>query len=423
MKVVYLVRGESTRDEYANVALPDGVERTVGTYKAEGGDLYFVGFTMQDDTLENARVLATLRDRLAGSSDVRVLRDEASAMFCEHLYPHFCRFEKGLREAITVATCAVQGNFSDPKVVNLEKNMTLEALNGLLFIDGEFIRRAKSIIQGKWFTRIQIKNLLDNQPETIIWNKLFSENDMPTYRENHNEIKDRRNDVMHYHKMTEGVFEHTRDILAIVNGEIDDYLERVRNDVLFPKAKAEDAKIAAQIIGDIYDDLQESARAFSNIGNLIGLSDSLKTAASAASSYLAKQFFDQQAFDHLAAEVFEDYSNAFESARDAFEAIGFGENSAVMNAAESAMHALSEYPLSADSIADYCQQHIPPEVFDSIRVTASESMNIMAERFSSSSSAHALEHGDHPGDSENTREGTGDSIRDVSGDQLGDDEQ
>lgn len=121
MRLSFLIQCNSTKNEYANASLPDGVTRAIGTYKAEGGDLFFISFSIEGDTIGNARVLAALRDSLPAGDNVRMLKDGASAKFCELLYPHFCRFEKGLREAITIATCAEQGNFDDPRVVEIEE--------------------------------------------------------------------------------------------------------------------------------------------------------------------------------------------------------------------------------------------------------------------------------------------------------------
>ena len=42
MKIAFLVRGEKTKNAFADASLPDGVLRKIGTYKADGGDLFFM---------------------------------------------------------------------------------------------------------------------------------------------------------------------------------------------------------------------------------------------------------------------------------------------------------------------------------------------------------------------------------------------
>lgn len=274
MKIAFLIRDEELKNAYAEIGLSDGVNRTVGTYKAEGGDLNFVTFSIEGDTIANARVLANLRDSLTASDDVRRLYDEASAKFCELLYPHLCKFEKGLRAAITVATCAEQGNFDDKRIVELEEHLTLEGLYNMLFIDRRFLAEARKLTNGS-FTRDDLLANLELLNERLLWDLLFGEEDMPTFCKNRAVIKDRRNDVMHYHKMSEATFDETRALLKEVNGEIDTYLNRVRDDVTYPKAKAENARVAAQIISETYDDMLEGIRSSMDIVALYDFGDQL----------------------------------------------------------------------------------------------------------------------------------------------------
>ena len=298
MKIAFLIRGSDIKDQLRNIALPEGVSRTIGTYQAEGGNLFFIHFSMDGNTLANARVLVKFRDILPNSGNVRILRDEASAKFCELLYPHFCRFEKSLREAITIATCAVQGNFDDKRVVEMEEQFILEALYEVLFFDSKFVREAKNYARNKTFTREQLKTALDALEEQILWNILFSDDDMPTFRERHLELKDRRNDVMHYHKMPEATFDDTRALLKKVNSEIDEYLDGIRSDVTYPKAKAQSAKVAAQLINENYADMLEGIRSSLGASGLLNLGDSYSEIARMAADSL-----DTSGFASIAQQV------------------------------------------------------------------------------------------------------------------------
>lgn len=256
MKLSFLLKGNGIKKQFVSFDLPGNVRRVIGTYKAEGGNLYFVDFISDGNNLGSAKILAQLRDQLPIDSNVRILHDGASAKFCEILYPHFCRFEKGLRGAITVAICAQQGNFDDERIIDLEEKYTLEHLYRTLFVDDKFLKAAKKLIDRNP-TKDSLKAELDALEEQILWNVLFSDQDMPTLRERRNDIRNRRNDVMHYHKMTEAVFDETRKLLERVNSEIATYHSRVRNDVNYPKANAESAKIAAQMISEKYADMLE----------------------------------------------------------------------------------------------------------------------------------------------------------------------
>ena len=272
MKIAFLIRGKVTRNQFSSIKLPKGVEKALGTYKAEGGDLFFVSYSIEGNTIGNAKILATLRDSLPTGDDIRVLSDEASAKFCELLYPYFCRFEKGLRTAITVATCAEQGNFDDKHVVELEEQLTLEALYAVLFVDGRYVKEIRNLTKGH-FTHEDLIAKLDSIEENLLWDMLFGADDMPTFRSRRMDVKNRRNDVMHYHRMTEEAFDETRELMRAVNSEIDAYLDRVRSDVTYPKVKAESARVAAQRINEAFADMLESVRASLDVSGMYDFSD------------------------------------------------------------------------------------------------------------------------------------------------------
>lgn len=402
MRLSFLIQCNSTKNEYANASLPDGVTRAIGTYKAEGGDLFFISFSIEGDTIGNARVLAALRDSLPAGDNVRMLKDGASAKFCELLYPHFCRFEKGLREAITIATCAEQGNFDDPRVVEIEEKLTLEALYAVLFYDSGLVKEARNLTKVRGpFTRNELKAMLDTLDENILWDVLFSDDDMPTFRERRIEIKDRRNDVMHYHKMTEVVFDETRDLMKRVNVEIDSYLERVKSDVAYPKAKAESARVAAQILGDTYADLLDSVQSSHDLSDVLDFSDrfgsisqflaaGIDTSDLASTMQVAKSISGVAGLSRAAREAVgkqtlgfsSDVLKALEAMHRSAPNIDLGQIGAMQSAAES-MKSLqanmnAQWADAFKGISDYYQCIMPTDVLDKLSLAASASMDFTA---------------------------------------------
>lgn len=417
MQLSFLIRDNDTKNEYASVILPDGVARTIGTYKAEGGDLFFISFAMDGNTIGNARILATLRDSLPTGNNVRTLKDGASAKFCELLYPHFCRFEKGLREAITIASCAEQGNFDDPRVVELEEKLTLEALYTVLFYDSGFVKETKNYAKGSGpFTRDELKAILDSLDERILWDVLFSDEDMPTFREQRIEIKDRRNDVMHYHKMAESSYDETRDLMKRVNAEIDYYLERIKNDVAYPKAKAESARVAAQMLGETYADMLENIRssldfsAMYDFGDqLSGISQLFADSADVGGFASAVQAANdlngginlaraaQQAMDTQALGLTSGVASALESMQANLPKIDLGHIGAIQSAMESLklmqVSITAQWADTFKGVSDYYQHIIPSDAFDSLRLAASTSMDFTAGLGVGSALTRAIESG------------------------------
>ncbi len=409
MKIAFLVRGEDVKNQFSGHELPDGVKRTVGIYKAEGGDLFFVSYSIDGNTIGNARVLASLRDKLPLNKDVRVLRDEASGKFCELLYPHFCRFEKGLREAITVATCAEQGNFDEKRVVELEEKLTLETLYMALFVDSKFVKEARNLTKSS-FTRDQLIEMLGSLDESLLWNVLFSIDDMPTFRDRHIEIKDLRNDVMHYHKMDEATYEDAKALLKAVNNEIDDYLDKVRSDVSYPRGKAGNARMAAQMINESYASMLEDIRSsldasglagaigsYSDISNIIA--SSLETSGYTGIMQQIADMAADMSFANPAMQLFGDQSlSAFglsSSTAKALEAmkvnlphidVGVGISNldngisgSTKAAIEVAQSALSTSMLdSVKGISAYYNQLIPPGTANALKLATSASLGFSA---------------------------------------------
>lgn len=407
MKITFLIRGEDVKEQFSRHELTDGILRTVGTYKAEGGDLFFVSYSIGGNTIGNARALARLRDKLPLNKDVRVLRDEASEKFCELLYPHFCRFEKGLREAITVATCAEQGNFDEKRVVELEEKLTLEALYSALFIDSKFVKEAKNLTKSD-FTRDQLIEMLGSLDECLLWNVLFSIDDMPTFRDRRIEIKDLRNDVMHYHKMDEATYEDAKALLKAVNNEIDDYLDKVRSDISYPRGKAGNAKMAAQMINESYASMLEDIRSSLNasglaeaIGNYSDISNIIASSLE-TSGYtgIMQQITDMAAdmsFANLAMQLFKDQSlpafglsSSTAKALEAMKAnlphidvsisnLDNGISGSTKAAIEATQSVLSTSMLdSVKGISAYYNQLIPPGTANALKLATSASLGFSA---------------------------------------------
>ena len=247
MRVEFLVRGKKAKAAFEDVALPEGVTRKPGTYKAKGGELYFFTFGAEGNTLDAAERLARVRDSLPSDQNVKLLEDGASAKFGENLYPLFSDFERGLREAFVIATCAVKGNFDASFVKDVESN-ELSKLEKKLFLDHEFRDKVAAIGTDNLLSKDDIVEQVAALVENTPWDALFDEGDMPSLRTNFREIRDRRNDVMHFHRMRLETFRSTKSLLKKVNAEIDACIERMHTDVDYPKKRAENAREAVRII-------------------------------------------------------------------------------------------------------------------------------------------------------------------------------
>lgn len=249
MEIEYLVRGKKQRDIFCGVSLPDDVSRRVGIYEAEGGSLYLISFSTGRNTIADAEILSLLRGSLPLDKNVRTLRDDASAKFDNTLYPLVNKFERALRTVLTLAVCAVQGNFDDSRVKGFE-GAVLSSYKNYLFFDYKFkeslneLNNAVLLSNDDFFSAI---NSLERKP---LWDALFDKDDMPSVRSNFDILITRRNDVMHFHSMDVGTYKQTKMLLLKANREINVCIRRIRSDINYPRQRAADVQEAMRALNE-----------------------------------------------------------------------------------------------------------------------------------------------------------------------------
>lgn len=259
MKLTYLIRNDEVKDRFLAEELPSGITRgAIGIYEAEGGKLYILSFSVEGSTVAGARALSKLRGSLRDDANTRLLVDDASLKFASTLYPRFAEYERKLRAAIILATCAKQDNFDDKLVKSLEE-LTLEGLGRQLFFDTSFQDKVKCRTR-ELFTKDEIAGFIAKIREDTVWTQLFSEESLPSVRENYFVLCDVRNKVMHHKFITEKVYDRTRKMLRTAINEIDAYIDKVRSDVTYPKRHAVRAASAAKRIRENYESM------FQNLG-------------------------------------------------------------------------------------------------------------------------------------------------------------
>lgn len=250
MKITYLIRNDKVKHQFVHKKLPKGVARgAVGTYEAEGGRLFLLSFTVDGSTIAGARKLAKLGHELQDDTNTRLLEDDASLKFARALYPRFAEYERKLRCAITLATCAKYDNFDDPLVKSLEE-LTLEKLGEQLFCDKSFQGKIRNLTK-RPFTKDDVTELLSQLNETTVWLALFGDETLSSVRKNYASLRDKRNKVMHQRLITEGDYDCARKMLRTSIHELDAYIEKVRSDVMsYPERQAARAASAAKLLRD-----------------------------------------------------------------------------------------------------------------------------------------------------------------------------
>lgn len=257
MKLTYLIRNDEVKDRFLAEELPPGITRgAIGAYEAEGGKLYVLSFSVEGSTVAGARALSKLRGSLRDDANTRLLVDDASLKFASTLYPRFAEYERKLRAAIILATCAEQDNFDDKLVRSLEEQ-TLEGLGRQLFFDPSLQDKVKNRTK-ELFTKDELVDFIIKLREDTVWMQLFGEEPLSSVRENYFALCDMRNRVMHHKFITEKVYDRARKMLRAAINELDAYIDKVRSDVSYPKRHAVRAASAARLIWENYESMLQN---------------------------------------------------------------------------------------------------------------------------------------------------------------------
>lgn len=171
----------------------------------------------------------------------------------EKLYPCFARFECRLRAALTIASCAEQGNFDDKNIAQLNQ-LTLGDLRTVLFVDLDFMKAAREGIKTAKgsFSKRDLFSFIDKIDEHTLWGDLFGETNLTCVAESFDAIKGYRNGVMHFHTMDGERYDEARRLLRAASMEIEEYINSVLSGVDYPEQKAESARRAAKRLDSAY---------------------------------------------------------------------------------------------------------------------------------------------------------------------------
>lgn len=245
MKIEVLIRDKEAKKPFDEIVVPEGITTEVGTYRANDGCTYIVSYSIDGNGLNAAHSLSTFRDTLPLSANARLISDEPSRKYAITLFKPFSTFETKLRQALTLATCAEQGNFDNPNIERLEER-DLGEIYALFLTDKEYMNEVQRKIGSFGLNKVDLLQYLSSTKESSAWDSLFDKETLPTIRMRFSELRERRNDIAHFHRITKKHYEKTRSLLKQANTELELYIESIREDVEYPQQKAHRAKNAAE---------------------------------------------------------------------------------------------------------------------------------------------------------------------------------
>lgn len=244
MKIEILIRDKEAKKPFDEIVVPEGIATEVGTYQANDGCTYIVSYSNDGNGLNAAHSLSTFRDTLPLSANARLISDEPSKKYAIALFKPFSTFETKLRQALTLATCAEQGNFDNPDIEHLEER-DLGEIYSLFLTDKEYMDEVRRQIGSNGLNKVDLLQYLSSTEESSAWDSLFDRETLPTIRMQFSELRKRRNDIVHFHKITKKRYEETRGLLKQADAELESYIESIKKNVEYPQQKAGRAKNAA----------------------------------------------------------------------------------------------------------------------------------------------------------------------------------
>ncbi len=257
MKVVFLVEGDERKRAVAECAevVKDELALKVSPY---GEELYVIEANAMVDDIEGAKFLseflASVEKKLGrkkkGPRPIRILADDASALFCHRLYPMLCEFEVRLRAALCIAMCASKDSFNDVFVASLE-NTTLEQLERQL-LESQFASQALSLVKGGNLSKSDLLSQMETLEEGPLWERLFGVGDLASVRKNFSQIRMARNNVMHFRTMGFKTYVAAFNVIEEANKELRDYVAGALSDESFPDSRKAAAEATSRLLARSY---------------------------------------------------------------------------------------------------------------------------------------------------------------------------
>lgn len=194
-------------------------------------DYSLLSISLNSDSEESANKLSDINDVIIEVEGTRALTNEAAAYYNKKLYPIINEFERKLRKLLYAASVIKS---SGTNTINNLESMDFGELFSLLFKDSDYHSRIKTYVNKDWkgFSSELISHLL-NEKEKLLWDQLLS-NQVTTLRTRFEEIRIKRNDVMHAHNISKKDYQNTKKLFVQVISEIDESISNLAEGAFVP---------------------------------------------------------------------------------------------------------------------------------------------------------------------------------------------
>ncbi len=224
---------------------PNGIESKL--FSVQNEKCWYVRFSIKGENEKSAKKLSDNDKYVRNHFHIQILQSGCSAYFYKHLYPLASKFEHKLRKLLYVKSMMAPHESDAKNIDNLE-SQSFGDLFKLLFIDKKFMEKIKDGIKTKnqdAFSKEEIISFIQSTEENTLWDSLLEENIVPTLRKRFNDVRNFRNDIMHFHYIS---WERYKDIYTLfvqINKELDDALSQIEGTESIVSGKSDFNKLLA----------------------------------------------------------------------------------------------------------------------------------------------------------------------------------
>lgn len=236
MIIEYISNKDTYRDKLKKLALPTSVD--VRVRKANGQNYYVLRLKTETSSLEDAKLLSNARDMVEellkeDHVSFKILLNGAAQLLVNELYPLMCEYETKLRKFIhltlfDISEAAQRIVLEQLKKAN--KNIKVESFNrdfleyadigdifAFLFANDNLyddVDKYRKNQANRCATRAELIAYIQNSEKKTIWERFFVEEFADSILpETIWEIKNYRNDVMHFHNITYDTYEKALELV------------------------------------------------------------------------------------------------------------------------------------------------------------------------------------------------------------------
>ncbi len=166
--------------------------------------------------VSTASALSAIRPYLSNGINIIIVKDDSSSFFAKKLYPLINDFEINLRSYIYIKNSLSNDNSNYFNIGKLNEK-TLGELMDLLFLDSNLHINIKQLLNKKYYTKGELINLINNNKDSILWDKLDVNSELSIIKEKNGEITKYRNDVMHMHFISYEDFKSAKTLFEEIN--------------------------------------------------------------------------------------------------------------------------------------------------------------------------------------------------------------